>query len=71
MITDEANARQADCSARITLWDECLRNSIKEVNKKFNINIKYNFRTYDVNNDIESGEEDKPAWVLQESQWQA
>ena len=71
MITDEANARQADCSARITLWDECLRNSIKAVNKKFNINIKYNFRTYDVNSDIELGEEDKPAWVLRESQWQA
>ena len=70
MITDEANARQADCNARIALWDECLRNSINAVNKKFNINIKYNFRTYDVNSDIESDEGEKPTWVLQESQWQ-
>ena len=70
MITDEANARQADCSARITLWDECLRNSIKTVNKKFGLNIKFNFRTYDVTSDIESDKGDSEKWELQPLQWQ-
>lgn len=70
MITDEANARQADCSARITLWDECLRNSIKTVNKKFGLNIKFNFRTYDVTSDIESDKGDDAKWELHPLQWQ-
>lgn len=44
MITNEAEALTADSSARITLWDECLRNSIKRVNDMFNTNISYSFR---------------------------
>lgn len=44
MITNEADMLTADSSARITLWDECLRNSIKVVNSKFNLNIGFEFR---------------------------
>lgn len=44
LISDEVNARQADASARITLWDECLKNSIENVNKKFGLSIGYTFR---------------------------
>lgn len=44
MITDEANSRQNDASTRITLWEECLRNSIDAVNLMFDTNIDFNFR---------------------------
>ena len=47
MITDEANARKNDASARITLWDECLRNSLDQVNAKFGLNISFKFRFLD------------------------
>lgn len=44
MITDEANSRQNDASTRITLWEECLRNSIDAVNEMFDTNIDFKFR---------------------------
>lgn len=72
MITDEANSRKADSTARVTLWDECLKNSIKEVNSMFGLNIKYKFRFLE--NDIpeEDSEEkgDSNSWEFQLSQWQ-
>lgn len=71
MITDEANARQADCNARISLWDECLKNSINETNKMFGTDIKYKFKTYDVNEEVteESGK-DGEKWELRSLPWQ-
>lgn len=43
MITDEAEAKNADTSARVSLWDESLSKSIKEVNDMFGLNISYEF----------------------------
>lgn len=43
MITDEATAKNADTSARVSLWDESLSKSIEVVNSHFGINISYEF----------------------------
>lgn len=43
MITDEANSKNADTSARVSLWDESLSKSIEVVNSRFNIDISYEF----------------------------
>ena len=61
-----------DASARVSLWDECLSNSIDKVNAKYGLNISYRFRFLDDNgidgketetngNDKES--EDIKQWV--------
>ena len=47
MISAEVESRQTDASARVSLWDECLSNSIKKVNEHFNLNITYKFRFLD------------------------
>lgn len=69
MITNEAEALTADSSARITLWDECLRNSIKEVNSMFNTNIGYTFRFLDNGPEVSAEDEELErkfkSWVMQ------
>lgn len=66
MITDEANSRVADSSARITLWDECLRTSIEKVNDRFDLDISFKFKYL---NDDQETENDKKGvndiWGLQ------
>ena len=72
MISAEVESRQMDASARVSLWDECLSNSIDKVNAKYGLNISYRFRFLDDNgidgketetngNDKES--EDIKQWV--------
>lgn len=69
MITDEANSRRADSSSRITLWEECLRNSIKEVNKMFSTDISFKFRFLE--DDYQNTEEgSKEKWELQSLPYQ-
>lgn len=43
MITDEATSKNADTSARVSLWDESLSKSIADVNKMFGLDISYEF----------------------------
>ena len=65
MISDEANSKFADASSRITLWDECLSNSIDEVNRMFGTSISYKFKYLDMMNasmnDPQEGEEEAPS----------
>lgn len=70
MISDEVNSRQADCNARISLWDECLRNSIDETNKMFGTNITYRFKTYDVNEEVTEDQEGGEKWEFRSLPWQ-
>ena len=68
MVTNEVESRNADTSARITLWNECLTNSIKDVNKMFGTDIGFTFKYLDQMNKPEEKEES--TWELQTSQWQ-
>lgn len=43
MIVDEANAKNADTSSRVSLWKESLDRSLKEVNSHFGLNITAKF----------------------------
>lgn len=68
LITQELEANQADASSRVSLWDECLGNSIKAVNKRFGLNISYKFRFLDGNDGTTEENEESEAikrWVLQ------
>ena len=68
MVTDEANSRKADASARISLWNECLRRSVKKVNSSFGIDIEFKFKYLDeAANKNDEGVNDK--WEFQLSQW--
>ena len=44
MIQDEAQSKFADASSRVALWNECLSNSIDEVNKMFGTDISFEFK---------------------------
>lgn len=66
MITDEVTSRNADTSARITLWNECLTNSIKDVNKMFGTDISFNFKYLDA----AAPEERSESWELRELPYQ-
>ncbi len=66
MLTDEVNSKKSDSSARVTLWEECLRNSIDEVNKMFGTNIGFKFR-FREENENDGGV--NPKWELQSLQW--
>ena len=68
MVTNEVESRNADTSARITLWNECLTNSIKDVNKMFGTDIGFTFKYLDQMNKPE--EKEVTSWELQTSQWQ-
>lgn len=59
MITDEAQSKFADASSRITLWNECLSNSIAEVNKMFGLNITHRFKYLDQMNDSMNSVDDE------------
>lgn len=71
MITNEAEALTADSSARITLWDECLRNSLNKVNSKFGTNISFKFRFLEDQKEASEDPEDAElerrlrSWVTQ------
>ena len=68
LIVSELEANQADASSRVSLWDECLSNSIKKVNERFGLDISYKFRFLDGNDGTEAinkDEEDIKKWVLQ------
>ena len=66
MNVDEVNAGNADANARITLWRECLTNSIREVNKMFDLDIKFKFKFIDQDEEEESEEgKDIERWVMQ------
>ena len=70
MNTDEVNAGNADANARITLWRECLTNSIDEVNKMFGLNITFKFKFADGEVDtVEESEDERrlSQWVMQSS----
>ncbi|MBO5957283.1 MAG: hypothetical protein J6Q39_06990 [Bacteroidales bacterium] len=69
MITDEAEAKQADASARVTLWDECLKNSIERVNNMFDLNISYTFRFLEQMKEEEQKEGGAEEWALQSLPW--
>lgn len=69
MISDEVNGRNADTNARITLWDECLKNSIADVNKMFGLDISYKFKF--INGEPGINDEEVNTWALQSLQWQA
>lgn len=56
MITDEATAKNADTSARVSLWDESLSKSIEVVNSKFNTDISYEFVYLTKMNESEKGD---------------
>ena len=73
MISAEVESRQTDASARVSLWDECLSNSIDKVNARYGLNISYRFRFLDdgkpgneteVNGNNEESEAIKQ-WVIQ------
>lgn len=58
MIVDEVNANNAETFAQSTVWLECLKESIENVNAMFNLNIKVNLRWKETeyvrfNNDIQ------------------
>ena len=71
MISSEVEARQSDASARISLWGECLDNSIKAVNEMFGLDISYRFRFLDeITPDSASDENNAESegikqWVMQ------
>lgn len=65
MVVDEVNSRMQDTNARISLWRECLTNSIKEVNEMFGLDISFSFRFADQDNDEIS--EGIKQWVMQSS----
>ena len=44
LIVDEVNMNRAETFAQATVWLECLRDSIKKVNKMFNLNIDVKLR---------------------------
>lgn len=67
MLTDEVNSKKADSSARVTLWEECLRNSIKDVNEMFGTDISFKFRFREEENENDEGVNNK--WELQSLQW--
>ena len=67
MLTDEVNSKKADSSARVTLWEECLRNSIKDVNEMFGTDISFKFRFSEEENENNEGVNNK--WELQSLQW--
>lgn len=56
MIQDEAQSKFADASSRITLWNECLSNSIDEVNKMFGTDISFEFKFLDRMNEALDGQ---------------
>lgn len=57
MVTDEANSKKSECLARVTVWKECLENSLEIVNKVYGTNISVEIRAEEVSND---GVEDNP-----------
>lgn len=67
----EATAKNADTTARVSLWDETLARSVKKVNELFGLNITYNFKFLDKIELMENekayidGEEDIKRWVMQ------
>ena len=71
MNVDEVNAGNEDANARITLWRECLTNSIKDVNNMFGLDIKFKFKFAD--GEVDTGKEETDderklkEWVLQSS----
>ena len=69
LISSEVEASNDDTNARISLWRECLTNSIKEVNNMFGLNISFKFKFADGEPDNENSEEseDIKKWVMQSS----
>lgn len=57
MITDEAHARDADASARVSLWKESLTRSIDMVNEKFGTDISFRFKYLEENISEENTDE--------------
>lgn len=69
MISSEVEARDADTNARITLWNECLTNSIKEVNEMFKTDIGFKFKFIN-DNPVNTEDQEGMKWALQSLQWQ-
>lgn len=65
MNTDEVNAGNMDAQTRVTLWRECLENSIKEVNDMFGLDISFKFKFVDGENDNSEESEAIRQWVMQ------
>ena len=70
MINAEASAREADTSARVSLWDESLSRSVEAVNKMFGLDISYRFVFLDQMNSEEAEADDTdPAIKETLSKW--
>lgn len=69
MITDEANSKNADTSARVSLWDESLSESIKAVNRMFGINISYQFVFLDQIQEMNEPDEMDPGISAKLKEW--
>ena len=66
LISSEVEASNDDTNARISLWRECLTNSIKEVNEMFGLDISFKFKFADGEPDKEETDkesEDIKEWV--------
>lgn len=70
MITEEATSRTADSSSRITLWNECLTNSIRETNKMFGTNISFKFKYLEEDPEENNTEERSNTWELRSLPYQ-
>lgn len=52
LVTDEANMRQADSTARATTWINTLNSSAELVNDMFGLELKFRLRFDDLSNDL-------------------